>query len=393
MKANKRISYFLSLLVVLFLFQSLLPLSDCLAAEGENKLSGLGAQSYCLMDGRDQSILAKKNADLPLPMASTTKIMTALVILECCDMDAMVSVSPQAAGTEGSSIYLQAGEKITVRNLLYALMLESANDAAMALALHCCDSVEQFSEKMNQKAAELGMKNSCFLNPSGLSQEGHRASAEDMAILASHAMKNSLFREITATKSIRIPMQGSEEYRYLSNHNRLLSKYVHCIGGKTGYTIAAGRCLVSVSEKDGVELVAVTLNDRNDWNDHIQLFEYGFSLYESVTLCEAGSLEYSLPVVGGTASFVSLTNREGAALSLRETDGIEIQWEVPFFTYAPVYVTEAGDPNVALPLGRAVFMQNGVFLAEAWLYASESVPDYTPPTWWERILMFFGWKE
>lgn len=374
---------------LVFLFQGLCSP----AAYAEQSLSGMGAQSYCLMDAGDQSILAQKNGDLPLPMASTTKIMTAVVILESCDVNTLISVSPKAVGIEGSSIYLQAGEKIRIQDLLYALMLESANDAAVALALACCESTELFAEKMNEKAKALGMANSFFCNPSGLTQEGHCASARDMAVLMAYAMKNPLFRRITATKSIRIPMAESTEYRYLSNHNRLLSKYSYCIGGKTGYTIAAGRCLVSVSNKDGVELIAVTLNDGNDWNDHVRLFEYGFAQYSKVTLCQAKELEYTLPVVGGIQSSVTVYNTEGITRSLRSQEGIVIQWELPFFLYAPITVTPQEGSNVPLPLGKALFYQNGVLLGEVWLYPSESVSDYTPPTWWEKILMFFGLKD
>ncbi len=351
--------------------------------------SSLGAQSFCLMDARDKSILCQKNADTPLPMASTTKIMTAMVILSRCDLEETVTVSPNAAGTEGSSMYLSSGEKISVRSLLYGLMLESANDAAMALAIHAAGSVEEFASWMNALAAQIGMNHSHFCNPSGLSQDGHQASAADMARLMCFAMTNPVFREITAAKSARLPMAKEGEYRYLSNHNRLLDRYSHCIGGKTGYTIAAGRCLVTVSQKDGVELVAVTINDRNDWNDHIALYEYGFSLYSSVSLCEAGKLSYSVDVVGGLQSAVNVINKEALTVVLREQEGIRVTYELPFFLYAPVRTANTDALNVPLPLGRAVFFQNGVELGAVYLYPEKEVEAFVPPSLWERILKFF----
>lgn len=384
----KFFSLLLCLSLTAFCFADGNAFTDCEAFSS----SSIGAQSYCLMDARDHSILCEKNASLSLPMASTTKIMTAVVILSRCDLNQLVEVSPEAVGIEGSSMYLSAGEKISVRGLLYGLMLESANDAAAALAIHAAGSVETFAEWMNELAREIGMTDSAFCNPSGLSQEGHHASARDLALLMSYAMRDPVFREITSSKTYRLPMEKEGEYRYLSNHNRLLDRYEHCIGGKTGYTLAAGRCLVSVSQRNGVELVAVTMNDRNDWNDHIALYEYGFSLYSPVTLCQKGEVSYQLKVVGGVVDRVTARNTEELSVVLRSSEGILVSYELPFFVYAPVKLSTPDSPNVPIPVGRAVYYQNETLLGSVELYCQNEVEVFIPPSIWENILNFFHIK-
>ena len=205
--------------------------------------------------------------------------MTALTVLrEGGDLDRSFTIPPEACGIEGTSIYLQPGETLTVRDLLYALLLSSANDAATALALCCSGSIPAFADRMNRIAEQLGLENTHFVNPHGLDHPEHYSTARDLALIAAAAFEDVNFREIVSTRRYLIPAPDGGR-RILTNHNKLLSRYSDCVGVKTGFTKKSGRCLVSAAERDGVLLISVTLNDPNDWNDHTLLLDYGFSLY------------------------------------------------------------------------------------------------------------------
>lgn len=229
----------------------------------------LSAVSAILMDADSGEILYEKDAARQMRIASTTKLMTALVALERVSLRDTITVTA-AHMAEGSSMYLKPGETVTVEELLYGLLLCSGNDAALALA-DCCGGLDAFVQAMNDKAAALGMGDTSFINPNGLDGEGHYSTARDMAVLASHAAQEPTLRRICATKTATV---GG---RTMTNHNKLLSQIEGCIGMKTGYTKAAGRTLVSCAERDGRRLVAVTLCDGNDWVDHRALYEMGFS--------------------------------------------------------------------------------------------------------------------
>ena len=217
----------------------------------------ISAESAILIDADSGRVLFEKNAHTKRGIASTTKILTAIVVLENASSDEVVNVSYKAANTEGSSMYLKSGEKITVENLLYGLMLNSGNDAATALAEHTAGSVEEFAKLMNKKAKEIGMNSSSFANPHGLDNENHYSTAYDMAMLTKYAMENKTFKNIVGTKT-KIAKNENGDYKYLTNHNKLLSIYEYCLGVKTGFTKKCGRCLVSFSEKNGVKLIAIT---------------------------------------------------------------------------------------------------------------------------------------
>lgn len=267
--------------------------------------------------------------------------MTALVALESMPPETMITIPACAIGTEGSSIYLVEGEQLTLEQLLYALMLESANDAAVAIAVGVAGNVEAFTDLMNRKAAELGLSSTRFANPHGLDAEQHYTTARELAIITSHALKNELFKTIVSTPKTTIPHAGTEGVRLLVNHNKLLRVYEDCIGIKTGYTSQSGRCLVSAAERDGVTLIAVTLNDSDDWNDHQKLLDYGFTRYISVTLCEAGTYKLPLPVVGGIDQSVTLSNTDSLQVVLPiDHPPVFVTVEMPRFEYAPI---KAGD--------------------------------------------------
>lgn len=228
------------------------------------------ATAAVLMDADMGQVLYEKNGDRQMLIASTTKIMTALVVLEHAAPDDVITVTPNHMA-EGSSMYLRAGETVRVEELLYGLLLCSGNDAALALT-ECAGGLTPFVALMNEKAAALGMAHTSFANPNGLDADGHYSTARDMAVLAAAAVENPTFRRICSSRSVTIGQ------RTMENHNRLLRQVEGCVGLKTGYTRAAGRTLVSCAERDGCRLVAVTLQDGNDWADHAALYDYGFRL-------------------------------------------------------------------------------------------------------------------
>lgn len=230
----------------------------------------VSATAAVLMDADMGQVLYEKNGDRQMLIASTTKIMTALVVLEHAAPDDVITVTPDHMA-EGSSMYLRAGETVRVEELLYGLLLCSGNDAALALT-ECAGGLTPFVALMNEKAAALGMAHTSFANPNGLDADGHYSTARDMAVLAAAAVENPTFRRICSSRSVTIGQ------RTMENHNRLLRQVEGCIGLKTGYTRAAGRTLVSCAERDGCRLVAVTLQDGDDWADHAALYDYGFRL-------------------------------------------------------------------------------------------------------------------
>ena len=283
----------------------------------------ISASSAILMDADSARVLYEKDAQQPRLIASITKLMTALVALEeGRDLDEPVSIEPEWAGAEGSSIYLKAGETVTLETLLYGMLLRSGNDAALAVAGHCAGSVEAFVERMNQKAQELGMKNSHFANPNGLNADGHYSSAYDMALLARACLENETLGQIVSTKSITL---GD---RTFTNHNKLLWRYEGCVGLKTGYTEKAGRTLVSAAERDGLTLICVTLNAPNDWADHASLLDYGFARYEGRIVARSGETVGHLPVEGALVPVCPVAFGADCILALRPEEAAELSLEL-----------------------------------------------------------------
>ena len=259
------------------------------------------ASSAILIDAESGRVLYEQNAHEPRYIASITKLMTALVAMESgCTLDEVVTIKREYTGAEGSSMYLREGEKLSLEALMYGLLLASGNDAALAVAGHCGGTVEDFVVRMNRKAALLGMENTSFLNPSGLTQEGHMSTAADMARLAAACMQNGTIAKIVATRTITI---GG---RTFTNHNKLLWRYEGCIGMKTGYTERSGRTLISCAQREGQTLIAVTLNDGNDWADHAAMLDHGFEQYTRVRLTGEGEIYARIPVSGSLLSFVQV---------------------------------------------------------------------------------------
>lgn len=285
---------------------------------------GASASSVVLMEADSGRVLYEKNGAQPRLIASTTKLMTALVALETGpDLKSTVTVPASCVGAEGSSLYLKAGEQMTLEGLLYGMMLHSGNDAALAVAELCGGSVEQFVVRMNEKAQALGMKHTHFENPNGLDGETHYSSAYDMALLARACLNRAELREIVSTKTIHI------DGRSLKNHNKLLWNCEGCIGLKTGFTKKAGRTLVSAAERNGMTLIAVTLNDPDDWKDHAALYDWGFSEFSMVPVAEIGTVLARLPVQNALTPFVDVAVGESFAYPVCKSDRmrLSIQWD------------------------------------------------------------------
>ena len=259
-----------------------------LYAESVGEKPHISAKSAALIDAKSGAVLFEKDSSAHLPMASTTKIMTAYVILTNMDIDEVVKVPKEATLVEGSSIYLRDGEEIKVETLLYGLMLESGNDAAVALAVACSGSVDEFAALMNRTAHEMGMCDTVFANPHGLSAENHYTTAYELAYITSKAMQIDKFREIVSTQKMLVPSLDGSSTRLFLNHNKLLKYYDGAVGVKTGFTKNAGRCLVSAAERDGDMFIAVTLNDGNDWSDHQSMLDYAFNCYDTVSVAKKG---------------------------------------------------------------------------------------------------------
>ena len=225
-------------------------------------------------------VLCENNADAELPMASTTKIMTAIIIIEDCDLDEEITVAEEAVGVEGSSIYLKKDEKIDVKDLLYGLMLRSGNDSAAALAIHHSGSIDKFVEVMNERAKQIGANNTSFANPSGLPNENHYTTARDLCNIARYAMNNKTFKEVVSTKNY------SGKFRSYVNKNKMLTNCEGANGVKTGYTLKAGRCLVSSCEREGMDIVCVVLNCPDMYERSSDIFDECFSKFTLVKIDE-----------------------------------------------------------------------------------------------------------
>lgn len=264
--------------------KTLLSITLCLTLFCPQNANAEHISASITINADTREVLFGENYTTPLPIASTTKIMTAIIAIENASPKDVFTVSEKAQNQEGSSVYLRKGENITVHELLLALMLNSGNDAAMVIAENVGGSEENFVSMMNEKAKELGCKNTNFENPSGLPSDRHFSTAYDMAIIMAYAMQSDFFMEIVSQKEYQIKTESTTTY--LKNHNKLLWQYPYCIGGKTGYTKDAGRCLVSCSEKDGKRIVCVTLNQHDDWQVHMENSEKAFEKVKKIKLFE-----------------------------------------------------------------------------------------------------------
>lgn len=350
-----------SVLLVGALFWCALP---AVRAEESVTISAAGA---VLMDGDTGRVLWERDSHTPRLIASTTKLMTALVALESGhDLEEAVTILPEWAGVEGSSIYLRPGEELSLETLLYGLLLRSGNDAALAIAGHCGGTVEDFVARMNRKAEELGMKDTSFSNPNGLDDQDHYSSAYDLAILARACLENEALAKIAATRSITL---GT---RTFTNHNKLLWRYEGCVGLKTGFTKAAGRTLVSAAKRDGMTLICVTLNAPSDWADHTALLDWGFAHYEARLLSQVGETVGRLPVSGGLSPVCPVETATDLTAALAPGEKVERAWKL---SEAVLTAPVAQGTQV----GEIVYYVNSKELARVPLVTGQNISDISAP--------------
>ena len=295
---------------------------------------GTSAKAAVLINGDTGEIIYSHNPDKRLPMASTTKIMTALLLCENGELSREITVTPEMLRVEGSSMGLLGGDKVTLHDLLYGMMLASGNDAANVTAYILGGTVDGFVKMMNDKAAELGLKNTHFDTPSGLDGESHYTTAYDLSLLARYALQNEDFSKAAASKSATLCYGNPPYKRTLTNHNRLLKTFSGAVGVKTGFTKKSGRCLVTAAKRDGKFVIAVTLNDPNDWQDHTALLQYGLNQVK-LTEIKPERQSINIPVIGGTQQSITISI-PSATFSSLENERITSQINLPEFVYAPV---------------------------------------------------------
>jgi len=288
--------------------------------------AGSSGKAMCVIEKDSSRVLYSKNMDEKLPMASTTKVVTAITVLQNCkDLEEIIEVDSSAVGVEGTSIYLRAGEQIKVKDLLYGLMLRSGNDAATALACHVGGSVEGFANLMNELALKIGAKNSNFTNPHGLDDKNHYTTAYDLALISAYALNNPIFEEIVSTKTHIVEQTNKSDKRYLTNKNKLLSSLEGCCGVKTGFTSKAGRCLVSSAKRNGTTIVCVVLNCGPMFEESASLINSAFSEFKNTKIIDKDKEIYNEYIIDETAGRLYLYTNEDFYYPLKESEEKELK--------------------------------------------------------------------
>ena len=331
------------------------------------------AENFCkasvVIEKNSKRVLSEHNKDDRLAMASTTKIMTALVVLDnCTNLQEEVLVDYRAVGIEGTSIYLKKGEILTVEELLYGLILPSGNDAAMALAYYVGKgNLQKFVDMMNAKADELNLKNTHFDNPHGLDSETHYTSAYDLAIITSIAMQNQTFREIVSTKIKQIRGNIEVAHRFLRNKQRLLKNLDGCNGVKSGFTDNAGRCLVTSCNREGMEVICVVLNCPNMFEESEKLINDAFDSFELETIVEPYYYISNIKVENGTKEDVKVYSMKGFKYPLKKDEKTKINIET---TLEEILTAPVQKEQICGKLN--VYFENNLVFSED-IYTMESV--------------------
>ncbi len=362
-------------IIAVFVLAAVSGMSVCAETCLQAEMPAISSLSAVLYEPMTKTVLCEKEAHTPRPMASTTKLMTALLAEECLAWDTVVSVPAAASGIEGTTLGLKPNDTLSVGDLVTGMLLESGNDAATALALLIDGNLVQFAARMNRKAAELGMYDSHFVTPSGLDAEGHAASAYDMALLGAAVLSKPHLADVCAKKSAEITISGRKVT--VCNHNRLLSMVDGCVGLKTGYTDNAKRCLVSAVRRDGLTLIAVTLNGHEYWSDHKALYEVGFSAVKAETLLPPPLP--SLSVAGGDKKTAELATTPVTAVLPNGADVCDITstvtWQTPVL-FAPVQPEKA--------VGFVTYFWNGQPVATAEITTKTAVSGAPAASFWRR---------
>ena len=342
-----------------------------------------GAESFVLYCPQNGSVVLSQNAQKRMKPASTTKLMTTLLTLEASQNSNRTVTFTRKMAAEGSSMYLKFGEKLRLDDLAAGMMMCSGNDAANAAAVTIGKTRGGFAKLMNKRAKQIGMKHTNFVTPSGLDDDNHYTTAYDLALLMAAGLENKAFRELTAQKSAKVsfvePKGKTVSY---NNHNKLLRLDPRCTGGKTGYTAAAGRCLVSSAEQNGVTLICVTLNDKNDWNDHIALYDYGFC---ALSAYSPGELSLEIPCVGGDGGSVTAVCKSNKPIILKAGENKRVSQVIiaDAFLYAPV--------NKGSTVGSVEYRLDGKLLKKYRLTAQNEIKIQKVKTgFWKKIKEFFN---
>lgn len=336
------------------------------------------ARAACVLELHTGRVLYAFNERAQLPMASTTKIMTALLALERGDPDAPVTCSKNAYGVPGTSIYLNPGETLSLSDMLCGLMLASGNDAAVAIAEHIGGSVEGFAQLMNARAQEIGALQTHFITPHGLPQEGHVTTAYDLALIAREAMHRADFRELVSTQRATIPWENHDYDRVLRNKNQLLATYEGATGIKTGYTRAAGRCLAFGARRDGMEIVGVVLGCSDWFDESARLMDACFAHYTLAPLCDANVSLGKIAVTGGTDFTVNALTQRALHAPLAPGEQAHLEIDLPAQIAAPVYMGQ--------PLGQARVILDGEVIDTQPLLCARAVPKANWRTCFSRIM-------
>lgn len=338
------------------------------------------AEATVLMIAGSNEIVFSENPDLPLSMASTTKIMTALIALEYGDLSKEITATEEMVNVEGTSMGLLPGDSVSLEELIYGMLLQSGNDAANAAALTVSGNASDFLELMNAKAVEIGMLNTHFASVSGLDADGHYSTAYDMALLTSYALQNEEFVKICSSYTKTVSYGNPPYNRRLTNHNKLLRLYDGAIGVKTGFTKKSGRCLVSAAQRNGLTLICVTLKDSDDWNNHQKLLDYGFSVVKSIKI--DNTEEYGIPVGGADCVAVSAEPYfEPYAYSVSGVCNVEKRVEVMPSLFAPV---KKGDVIGSI----SYYYENGNLITAVPLIASQSIDCNTVENSYKKLTLF-----
>ena len=378
MKNRKIILSFVAFLLLAgILFSSFSTLFFALKTSAENLYTS--AVGGCVIEAESGRVLFEKNKDKKVPMASTTKIMTAITAIENCEnLDEKFEISPKAVGVEGTSLYLRKGDVYSTRDLLFALMLISGNDASVAIAEHVAGSTSEFVTLMNELAKKIGANNTHFANTHGLDADGHYTTAYDLAKITAYALNNDTFREIVSTKNTKIT-NGNGENRYLKNKNKLLFTLDGCIGVKTGFTNDAGRCLVSAVERNGMRLVCVVLNCGPMFEESATLLNECANRFKKVDITSLYNYNNEVEVLDGREKLAKLYTKEKFFYPLtdKEVESLEIVYTLPKFIEAPL----SKDSEV----GKIeVFLNKDLLFSEK-VY---TIDDIKSKTLWQRLKEF-----
>lgn len=303
---------------------------------------GIQANSAILLDAKTGQVLWDKNMHKRCAPASTTKVLTAIIAIERANLDEKITVSPRAAATRGSSMYLFPGQVLALRELLEGLLLRSGNDAAVAIAEHVAGTATEFAQLMNEKALVLGARDSHFVNPNGLSAPNHYSSAYDLAVIARYALQNPVFASIVRLRETNIDWvdrRGKEQEKVIRNTNKLLWMFADADGIKTGTTSEAGPCLIASATRGGQKLISVVLHDHERWSDSMRLLQYGFQHYDTLEYAAQGDVLVSLPVLNGLQPEVSVKVADAAAVTVRaeELADTTVEVDLPETIKAPVF--------------------------------------------------------